>query len=219
MLKTLLMKRKIAIKSRRIITTSIVTSLFLLTGIPSAFASLDEKSKEISQNSVVRTSPSILRYDNMLTGVPKSDTLKMENISGSDISIKPFMDFGPEYSSFLTYTLEVCKNEKCETVTKDTVTEIPKDGEQDMVVTITLTKDLPKDLPKVTINQGLQVVGEVHSSQKDLKIIPKIEQDSSPDTKDKFPLTLTVFGISGLVISLVCGAIFAIRKKKAKETE
>lgn len=148
--------------------------LFLLfVGAPNALADSDKPVKQVAQNSVIKTSPDTLYYHNMFIGVPKSATLTISNISGEDITITPYMDFGPEYASFLSNSLAICNSGKCKPVNSDTKTTIAKDKSQELVVTITLTDELPPNFNAMSLKQGLQITGEVSSPDEKIEIVPQ----------------------------------------------
>lgn len=174
----------------------------LLIGAPSALADDSKPTKQVAQNSVIKTSPDTLHYLNMFIGVPKSDVLKITNISGKDISITPYMDFGPEYSSFLNHSLAICNAGKCAPVTSDTKTTIAKDKSQELVVTITLTRDLPKDFSAMSLKQGLQVTGEVKSPDERIEIVPQ-NRDHKPLALTGVSPNLFSFVIFGLILLLI----------------
>lgn len=174
--------------------------------------------KTVSQNSVVKTSPDILIYDNMFVGVPKSATLTIANISGNDISVTPYMDFGSEYANILKTDLELCASENCVPVTADTKTTIPTNGSQALIVTITMTGELPKDLKSISVSNGLQITGEVHGSEEIVEIVP---QNEAPD--GHLPLTgispdlLKIMGFGGLLVMIGYGLLTLVRKNKTEE--
>jgi LPXTG-motif cell wall-anchored protein len=189
-------------------------------GASPASAAPDDTQK-VSQNSVVKTSPDILVYDNMFIGVPKSATLTIANVSGEDISITPFMDFGSEYDDILETNLELCSAGQCIPVTATTKAEIPKNGSQALVVTITLIRELPKELKSISVTNGLQVTGEVHSDEEIIEIVP---QNRAPE--GNLPLTgispnlITIMGFAGLLVMVGYGLMTLVRKKRTEdETE
>lgn len=211
------MKGCLAIKNRLKITVLTGILFLLFTGVSPASAAPSD-TKTVSQNSVVKTSPDVLVYDNMFIGVPKSATLTIANISGNDISVTPYMDFGSEYADILETDLELCSSGVCAPVTADTKTTILKDGSQALVVTITMTGELPKNLKSISVSNGLQITGEVHDSEEIVEIVPQNEAPNEP-----LPLTgispdlLRIMGFGGLLVMIGYGLLTLARKNKIED--
>jgi hypothetical protein len=189
----------------------------LLTGAPSASAAPNDP-KQVSQNSVVKTSPDVLVYDNMFVDVPKSAILTITNVSGQDISVTPFLDFGSEYAAFLTFDLALCESGKCLPVTSTTKTDIPKDGSEELTVTVKLIGELPKDLKVLSVKNGLQITGEVLGSEEKTVIVPQNKEVPLADTGVS-PSIFTVMGLAGLLAMIGYGLLGFAQKKKAKNEE
>lgn len=197
------MKKCLVINSKRTITAILASAFFLVfIGSPNALADSDKPSKQVAQDSVIKTSPDTLYYHNMFIGVPKSAILTISNISGKDIRITPYMDFGPEYSSFLKNTLEICNSGKCIPVTSDTKTTIAKDKSQELVVTITLTSDLPPSFSAMSLKQGLQVTGEVEGTGEKIEIVPQ-NRSPNPLANTGIPSNLFQYLTIGLLLFLI----------------
>jgi hypothetical protein len=184
----------------------------------SAASAAPDETKKISQNSVIKTSPETLRYYDMLADIPKSAILTIKNVSGNNISITPFMDFGEEYSAFLKFKLDLCDSGKCVPVTEATKVNILKDSSQELVVTITVTDDLPEALSSMSLENGLQITGEVHDSNKNIEIVPQNKAGGeSVDANGSFSDFFMIMGFAGLLVIVCYGLVTFIQKNKTKE--
>lgn len=211
------MKESLAIKSRR--KFKILAGVLFLLFVGTLPASADPGDHEkVPQASVIKTTPDVLRYENMFIGVPKSATLTITNVSDSDISITPYIDFGSQYSSFLTNSLKICDSGKCIPVSATTRTTIPKNGNQQLIITITMIAQLPENLSSISVADGLQVTGEVRSDKNDsIEIIPKNRTNGETFGSGAIATAFNIMGILGLISILVYGLLAWIRKNKTKE--
>jgi hypothetical protein len=154
----------------------------------------------------------------MLVDVPKSAILTIKNVSGSNISITPFMDFGSQYSSFLKSSLELCNSGKCIPVTEATRTTIAKDESQELVVTIALTGNLPENFSGMSLEKGLQITGEVHEDNADVEIVPQNKAAEIPlASTGVSPHLFTFIGIAGVLLIAGYGLFIVAQKKKTEE--
>lgn len=168
----------------------------------------------------MKTSPDILVYDNMLVGVPKSATLTITNVSDSDISVTPYFDLGSEYTPFLTHKLDLCNAGTCSPVTASTKMNIPKNGNQELLVSITMIKDLPKNMKSVSVQSGLQVTGEVFEADKTVEIIPQNKPAPPLAYTGVSPDVFKIMGLSGVLAMIGYGLLaFAQRRRTEEEPE
>lgn len=154
----------------------------------------------------------------MFVDIPKSAILTITNVSGQNISVTPFLDFGTEYAPFLKFDLALCESGNCLPVTSTTKTDIPKDGSEELTVTVKLIKELPEDFKVLSVKNGLQITGEVLDSEEKTVIVPQNKEVPLADTGVS-PSLFTLMGLAGLLTMIGYGLLGFAQKKKAKSEE
>jgi hypothetical protein len=148
-----------AIKNSQRFATLVATIFLLFISTP--IAPDPELDAEVFQSSSIKVTPSVLDYGDLKVGYPKATTLTVTNVSENDISITPSMSFGTKYAPYLSSRLEFCDSGACSRVNYATKTFIPKGGQKEFVVTVTLNGEFPNGMKASSIAGDLKVTGEI----------------------------------------------------------
>lgn len=203
-------------KRFRALATLCVAAFAIALSAPAAVAD----NGGVPQSSIIKTSPDTLYYENMLVGIPKSETLTIQNISDRKITISPRIDFGDEAGEFIDYSLLLCDPKaQCYTPDPDQYIQLQKGENARIDVSVTLKKQMKsEDVKQVSMTGNLVVEGIAEAEDGEVdQIIP-----ADAEQKDNGFLAST--GVSDLVLliaisafSLIAaGCFFVLSAKKRK---
>lgn len=209
------MSRKIAIPA--------LVGMLLFTGANGASAAPNDSNK-IEQSKVVETSPRSIDFENVIPGTPQTKNITIKNVSGKDITIRPQMDVGDEYSSFLETRLQFCDNGvNCVDVTPDFKMDISRNASKDLALTVNFTQKPPTEFLDIKLNGGLKIVGEVYPddpTEEILEIVPDSEMtdDDSLASTGVGPMIFKIMGGAGFLVILGY-ILFRLSRQKDNEPQ
>lgn len=167
-------------KMTRRLLTSAIAGVLLFVGVSPAAAA----PKIIEQSAVLELTPKDLRFENMVVGVPQTQTVTVNNISGRTLNITPSIKLDNGYGTFLSSSMKVCSGGSCSDSSSMENLSLPKDSNYELQVTLTLTSALPTELNGAPLEGGIEVRGEVlpeAPGEEVIVIVPDEVAESLPD--------------------------------------
>lgn len=190
-------------KRFRALATLCVAAFAMALSAPAAVAD----NGGVPQSSIIKSSPDTLYYENMLVGVPRSETLTIQNISDKKVTVSPRMNFGEDVGEFIDYSLLMCETGKpCAPLQSDTYIQL-KSGENVKVdVSVTLKKQFKsEDAKQVSMTGNLIVEGIAEAPDGTVdEIIPA---DAEINNGGGF---LASTGVSNLILGIAIAAFSLI---------
>lgn len=177
----------------------------------------------IPQSSIIKSSPDTLYYENMLVGVPKSQTLTIQNISERKVTVSPRMNFGKEADEFIDYTLLMCETGKpCAPLQANAFVQIPRGENVKVDVSVTLKKEMKnEDVTQVSMTGNLIVEGIAEAEDGEVdQIIPADAEQKPGGLLASTGVSNLILGIAISAFSLIAaGCFFLLANKKRKHEE
>lgn len=177
----------------------------------------------VPQSAIIKTSPDTLYYENMLVGIPKSQSLTIQNISDKKITISPRVDFGDEADEFIDYSLLLCDPKaQCYTPHPDQYIQLEKGENARIDVSVTLKKQMNSgEAKQVSMNGNLIVEGIVEAEDGTVdQIIPADAEKKDGGFLASTGVSNLILGIAISAFSLIAaGCLFVLSSRKRKNKE